>query len=229
MMKRLLLGTLSFLCLTSTVHAAFPVVDLSAIKQAITQYQEMKRQYDMLKKQYDELTALKSNITGSYGMGLLMNGAEDSASRRPLPKTWQEVVELQKEGFYGNRLDHYAKLLPSIATQLLSKNDQDRDVVGYKMDKDHTQAAFAATEAVYDQLQKRLTTIEGLVGQIDKTENVKEAMDLNSRIVAESGFVSLDLARLNSTQLSLQAVMQNDSNRELENHAEFFSRPKAKE
>lgn len=225
-MKKLVLTLLCLLGLGANAHAAFPVVDMGAIKQAIMQYQEMKRQYDMLKKQYDELMALKNSVTGSYGMSLLMNGAEDAASRRPLPKTWQEVVELQKEGFYGNRLDHYAKLLPSIATQFLSKNEKDRDVVGYKMAKDHTQAAFAATEAIYDQLQTRLTTIEGLVSQIDKTQNVKEAMDLNSRIVAESGFVSLDLARLNSTQLSLQAVFQSESNRELENHSEFFSQPK---
>ena len=224
-MKRLILGT-CLVFLASNAHAALPVVDMGAINQAVLQIQEMKRQYDVLKKQYDELMALKSSVTGSYGMSLLMNGAEDAASRRPLPNTWQEVVELQKEGFYGNRLEHYAKLLPSIATKILSTNEQDRDVVGYKMAKDHTQAAFAATEAVYNQLQKRLGTIEGLVSQIDKTQNVKEAMDLNSRIVAESGFVSLDLARLNSTQLSLQAILQNESNRELENHSEFFSQPK---
>lgn len=225
-MKRLFLGALCLLYLASNAQAALPVVDMGAINQAVMQFQEMKRQYDMMKKQYDELMALKNSVTGSYGMSLLLNGAEDAASRRPLPKTWQEVVELQKEGFYGNRLDHYSKLLPSIATKFLSDNDKDRDVVGYKMAKDHTQAAFAATEAVYNQLQKRLTTIEGLVAQIDKTQNVKEAMDLNSRMVAESGFVSLDLARLNSTQLSLQAILQNDSNRELENHSEFFSQPK---
>lgn len=226
-MKRLLLGTLITLSLASNVHAAFPVVDMGAINQAVMQVQEMKRQYDMLKKQYDELTAMKDSVTGSYGMSLLMNGTEDAASRRPLPQTWQEVVELQKEGFYGNRLEHYSKVLPGIATKILANNDQDRDVIGYKMAKDHTQAAFAATEAVYNQIQKRLVTIEGLVAQIDKTPNVKGAMDLNSRIVAESGFVSLDLARLNSTQLSLQAILQNDSNRELENHSEFFSQPKA--
>lgn len=225
-MKKILIIFLSLFLFQAEAKAAFPVVDLGAIKQAIMQYQEMKRQYDMLKKQYDELAALKNSVTGSYGLSLLMNGSEDASSRRPLPKTWQEVVELQKEGFFGTRLEHYGKLLPSIATKIISTNDQDRDVIGYKMAKDHTQAAFAATEAVYDQLQKRLTTIEGLVSQIDKTQNVKEAMDLNSRIVAESGFISLDLARLNSTQVSLQAILQNDSNRELENHSEFFSQPK---
>jgi type IV secretion system protein VirB5 len=133
---------------------------------------------------------------------------------------------MQKKGFYGDLLQHYSEMLPKIDTNLLSSNQKDRDVVGYRLSKDNTQSAFAATEAVYNQLDKRLKTIEELMGQIDKTQNIKEAMDLNSRIVAETGFISLDLARLNSMQLSLQAVFQNESNRELENHSEFFSKPK---
>jgi hypothetical protein len=43
-------------------------------------------------------------------------------SRRTLPPTWQEVVEMQKGGFYGDRLQHYSQLLPVIDTKLLSNN-----------------------------------------------------------------------------------------------------------
>lgn len=227
-MKKYIIFFLSLIFLASEriANAALPVFDTAAINQAVMQFQEMKRQYDMMKKQYDELMALKNSVTGNYGMGALMNTVEDLESRRELPQTWQEVVEMQKGGFYGDRLQHYSQLLPIIETKFLSNNAQDRDVVGYKLDKINTQAAFAATETTYNQLKKRLDTIEGLVTQIDQTQNVKQAMDLNSRIVAETGFVSLDLGRLNSMQVSLQATLQNDSNRELENHSEFFSKPK---
>ncbi len=212
--------------MSQSAEAALPVYDSASVQQAIMEFQQLKKQYDMLKKQYDELVALKDSMTGNYGMGILLNGIEEEGSRRALPQTWQEVVEMQKKGFYGDRLQHYTQLLPSIDTNLLSGNQKDRDVVGYKMSKDHTQSAFAATEAIYNQLDQRLKTIEGLMGQIDQTQNIKQAMDLNSRIVAETGFISLDLARLNSMQLSLQAVFQNESNRDLENHSEFFSQPK---
>lgn len=227
-MKRLILCTISFSLLWTLpqAQAALPVIDTSAINHAILEFQELKRHYDMMKQQYDELLALKDNITGSYGMGSLLDGLEDEASRRALPQTWQEVVQMQTQGFYGDRLKHYSEMLPTIDTKLLSNNLQDRDVIGYKLSKENTQSAFAATEAVYNQLDKRLKTIETLVDQIDKTENVKATMDLNSRIVAETGFISLDLARLNSMQLNLQATLQNESNRELENHSEFFSKPK---
>lgn len=226
-MKKLILCTLSFalLCTLPQAQAALPVVDTSAINQAILQFQQLKRQYDMMNKQYDELVALKDNLTGSYGMGSLLNGLEDQSSRRPLPQTWQEVVQMQTQGFYGDRLKHYSLMLPTIDIKLLSSNLKDRDVIGYKLAKENTQSAFAATEAIYNQLEKRLKTIESLVGQIDQTQNVKETMDLNSRIVAETGFVSLEMARLNSLQLNLQATLQNEANRELENHSEFFSKP----
>lgn len=224
-LKSLIFGLL-LLGLAPAAQAALPVYDSASIKQAIMEFQQLKKQYDMLKKQYDEMVAVKDSMTGNYGMGILLNGIEEEASRRALPQTWQEVVEMQKKGFYGDLLKHYSDMLPKIDTNFLSANQKDRDVIGYKVSKDHTQSAFAATEAVYNQLDKRLKTIEELMGQIDQTQNIKQAMDLNSRIVAETGFVSLDLARLNSMQLSLQAVFQNESNRELENHSEFFSQPK---
>ncbi len=225
-MRKLKFVFLGLLLFVPAAHAALPVYDASSLKQAIMEFQQLKKQYDMLKKQYDELVQLKDSMTGSYAMGILLNGSEDAASRRVLPQTWQEVVEMQKQWFYGDLLQHYSQLFPTIDPNLLSVNNKDRDVVGYKLSKDYTQSAFAATEAIYNQLEKRLQTIEGLVGQIDQTQNIKQATDLNSRIVAETGFISLEMARLNSMQLSLQAVVQNESNRELENHSEFFSKPK---
>jgi type IV secretion system protein VirB5 len=210
-LKSLTFGLL-LLGLAPAAQAALPVYDSASVQQAIMEFQQLKKQYDMLKKQYDEMVAMKDSMTGNYGMGILLNGIEEEAGRRALPQTWQEVVEMQKKGFYGDLLQHYSSMLPKIDTNYLSANQKDRDVIGYKMAKGHTQSAFAATEAVYNQLDKHLKTIEELMGQIDQTQNI--------------GFVSLDLARLNSMQLSLQAVFQNESNRDLENHSEFFSQPK---
>lgn len=224
-MKNLRFYVLGFtlLIFPTTGFAQLAVVDKAAIAQAVQQVSELKQQYEMLKKQYDELTALKDSMTGSYGFSSLLNELEDEQSRRPLPKTWQEVVAAQADGFYGERLDHYSKLFPQIDTHLFVSSSHGREVKSYTLAKSNTQASFAAAEAVYDQIEKRIQTIEALIRQIDQTPNMKAAMNLNSRIVAETGFVSLDLARLNTMQLSLQAVVQNESNLALENHTEFFS------
>lgn len=211
------------------VHAGVPVVDYSAIARLVEQIEQMKQQYDMLKKQYDELVQTKNAVTGSYGVSLLENGPLAEEGRRVMPGTWQEVVALQQSGvipgIYNERQQYFKKLLPTIDTKLLSSSPIDRNVISYKLSTDNTNAAFSATEAVYDQIQKRVDTIERLMKEIDKTTNVKYATDLNSRIQAENGFLNVEVARLSSMQLALQATMQNNQNQAIANHSEFFSKP----
>ena len=205
-----------------SAHAAWPVVDVSAIARLKLQLDQMKQQFDVMKKQYAEIQATKNAVTGSYGVSNIANSLKDKATRRALPSTWQEVVSLQKSGFYGQRQDYFSKLLPSIDVKLLSPDPKNRNVVSYQVSTSNTQAAFAATESIYNSIQNRLQTIEALTQEIDKTDNIKNSMDLNSRIAAENGFLNLDMARLASIQLSLQASLQNNQNQATANHAEFF-------
>lgn len=223
------IASVSFFGTPQIAHAAWPVIDVSSIAKLSQQLQEMQKQYDMMKQQYAELQATKDAVTGSYGVSMIANGSSDQLGRRTMPGTWQEVVSLQKSGaipgLYGKQQDYFQKLLPSVDTKLFSENPKSRNSVSYKMSTDNTQAAFAATEAVYNKIQDRLQTIEALTAEIDKTQNVKNATDLNSRIVAENGFLTVDMARLNSMQLSLQTTMQNNQNQATANHAEFFGTP----
>lgn len=210
------------------VHAGVPVVDYSAIARLVEQIEQMKQQYDMLKQQYDELVQTKNAVTGSYGVSLLENGPLAEEGRRALPGTWQEVVALQQSGMipgiYNERQQYFKKLLPTIDKNLLSSNPTDRNVISYQLSTENTNAAFSATEAVYNQIQKRVETIERLMKEIDKTTNIKYATDLNSRIQAENGFLNVEIARLSSMQLALQASMQNTQNQAVANHSEFFSK-----
>ncbi|MBL7684833.1 MAG: hypothetical protein JNK65_02230, partial [Deltaproteobacteria bacterium] len=212
--------------LTSLAHADWPVFDASVLAQTVQQLDEMKKHYDMLKQQYDELMATKNAVTGSYGVSLLENGPLAELGRRAVPGTWQEVVSLQQSGalpgFFSQRQDYFQKLFPTVSEKLFSQDPNNRNIAGYKLSTDNTRAAFASTEAIYNKIQDRLKTIESLTKEIDKTANVKNATDLNSRIAAENGFLNVEMARLNSMQLSLQTVMQNNQNQSTANHAEFF-------
>lgn len=228
--KLFMLGAiLSSLAFSQPSHALITVIDKSVLAETIRQLSEMKRQYDLLRQQYDELVATKNAITGSYGMSLLENGILQEKGRRTLPATWQEVVNLQKTGvipgIYAEKSSQFEKLLPTIDSKLFSKNSSNRNATSYKLSTDNTRAAFASTEAVYNQIQNRLKTIESLTKQIDQTDNVKAATDLNSRISAENGFLSIEMARLQSLQLSLQTTLQNNQNQATANHAEFFGKP----
>ena len=211
-----------------SAHAALPVVDTTAIARLVQQIQEMKKQYDMLKQQYDELIQTKNAVTGSYGVSLLENGPLAELSRRAVPGSWQEIVSLQQSGSipgFSQGLNSFQKLFPTVEGNLLSQDPNNRNAQGYKLSTDSARGAFASAEAIYNKIQDRLKTIEALTQEIDRTDNVKHATDLNSRIAAENGFLNVDIARLNSIQLSLQAVLQNNQNQATANHAEFFGTP----
>jgi len=229
-MKKITLTLALIMGLLSTsfpsAYAAWPVIDTSAIARLVQQIQEMKKQYDMLKQQYDQLVQTKDAVTGSYGVSLLENGPLAELGRRELPATWQEVVSLQQSGtipgLFSQRQNYFNQLLPPVVSNLFSQDPNNRNAVSYKLSTENTNAAFSGTEAVYNKIQDRLKTIESLTKSIDQTANVKEATDLNSRINAENGFLGVDMARLNSLQLSLQSVLQNNQNQATANHAEFF-------
>ncbi|OGP07536.1 MAG: hypothetical protein A2048_08710 [Deltaproteobacteria bacterium GWA2_45_12] len=211
-----------------SAHAAWPVIDTTAIARMVQQINEMKKQYEVLKQQYAEMEATKDAVTGAYGVSEIANGEIDQTSRRALPGTWQEVVSQQKSGklpgFFSERQDYYNKLFPSVDSKLFSESSTDRNAVSYQVSTQNTQASFSATEAIYNKIQDRLKTIETLTQEIDKTDNVKNATDLNSRIAAENGFLNVDMARLSALQLSLQASLQNGQNQATANHAEFFGK-----
>lgn len=230
-MKKIFITASLVLALTSlshmrSAHADWPVVDFTAIGKATEQLQELQKHYDMLKQQYDELVATKNAVTGSYGVSLLENGPLADQGRREIPGTWQEITSLQSSGIlpgvFTQTQEAFKNLLPNVDVKLFSQDPNNRNAASYKISTDNTRAAFAATDAIYNKVQDRLKTIEALTHEIDKTANVKNATDLNSRIAAENGFLNIDMARLNSLQLSLQTAMQNNQNQATANHAEFF-------
>lgn len=209
------------------VQAQLMVQDNAAIAKALQQLQQLQQQYDKMKQQYETLLRIEQEVKGSYGVSLLNNKLVDEQGRRIMPGTWQEVVALQKSGalpgIYNERQNYFKKLLPTTDTKVFSKNPNDPLANSYKLSSDNTQAAFATTETLYNQVQKRIETIEDLTKEIDKTKNIKNSTDLNSRIAAENGFLNSDLARLQAMQLSLQANMQNMQNQAASAQAQFYS------
>jgi hypothetical protein len=73
-----------------------------------------------------------------------------------------------------------------------------------------------------DQLEKRLRNIETLNAQIERAVSLKQAVDLNTRMLAEQSFISIDLARLQSMQLMLLATSQNGTTSGTATRAEFL-------
>jgi type IV secretion system VirB5/TraC/TraE/TrbJ family protein len=98
-----------------------------------------------------------------------------------------------------------------------------RENWSYKLSSENTTAALAAAEALFDQLDKRLRNVEALNEQIERAESLKQAVDLNSRMLAEQSFISIELARLQSMQLMVSASAQNGTNTGTATRAEFLN------
>lgn len=219
---------------TMPVYAQWAVVDVNAQVQWPTQIRTMVEQYNILKAQYEKLRqqvieAGRTNqyITGATGKAWLINGVAEQAERRWLPSSWQDVIAMQKAGLnagrYADRLKWYEERLKTIDAKIIvPRLLGHRANWSYQLSSEHTRAAFAAAEALFDNLDKRLRNVEALNGHIERADSLKQAIDLNSRMIAEQSFISIELARLQSMQLMLLATAQNGSNSGTATRAEFL-------
>jgi len=219
---------------SASAHAQYAVIDVFAQAQWPTQIRTMIQQYNALKAQYDQLTrqvteATKTNqfLTGSSGTAWLANGSIEQAERRWLPGSWQDALAMQKAGLnpgrYADLLKWYETRLHSVDPKLIVPGAPDhRANWSYQLSSDNTRAALASAQTLLDQLEKRLRNIETLNAQIERAVSLKQAIDLNTRMLAEQSFISIDLARLQSMQLMLLATAQNGTVSGTATRAEFL-------
>jgi hypothetical protein len=112
-------------------------------------------------------------------------------------------------------MDYYEGLMKAVDPALL-ETGKSRSTGAYKLSYDNTRAAFAVTDATYDAVDVHRRNIEQLIRRIDATRNIKEATDLNNRLISENSMLQIAIARLAAVQGNLSASAQNDR---LQSHA----------
>lgn len=194
--------------LSGSAHAQLAVFDVSNLRESIQQYQQMVEQVTQLRAQLEQLKSQYQAITGSYGIGAMGQNAA-LAAQRIVPGSWQDVVRLQQSGQYASKLSYYEGLMKSVDPALLD-GDRSRGATAYKLSYDDTRAAFAVADATYDAIDIHRRNIEQLMQRIDTTRNIKEAEDLNNRLLSESALLQVAIARLSVVQGNLSASAQNE-------------------
>ena len=200
--------------LVGSATAQVAVIDASNLQQSIQQYQQMVEQVRQMKAQVDQLRSQYEAITGSYGVGAILQ-SEALAAQSVVPGSWQDIVKLQQAGAYKTKMDYYEGLMKAVDPALLEMG-KSRSTGAYKLSYDNTRAAFAVTDATYDAVDVHRRNIEQLIRRIDATRNIKEATDLNNRLISENGMLQIAIARLAAVQGNLSASAQNDR---LQSHA----------
>ncbi len=184
---------------SSAAHAGIPVVDIPALVSLvqqvlswIEQYGQMVEELEQLEAQYNQAVQQYESLTGSRGLGSLLNNSE---LRKVVPDDLVATYDALNTGGYGG-LSSAAKTLRD-ASKLY--NCEDRTGV----EQTNCEASFGINSqdqanigSALDWTKKRGDNVEGLQSKIDATDDPKAIAELQARIAAEQAQIANDANRI---------------------------------
>ena len=204
------------------------ITDIQMLATALEQLSQLREQYRLLtdtyqtaQNQLDSVNRLKEMNSGHYGFGELSNGLDELQSWRSPTSTWDDALKNLSGGNperYQSLVNAYEKNHPSLQDDTATKNMTASDAARFKEDKAVNRAVHVQTTDAYNEINKHMESLHKLSKQIEKTPNTKGAIDLNSRLLTEIGFIQLMSLRL---QTLVGQQLSQDSLSELEERAEM--------
>lgn len=191
----------AFFCTATCSPAAFsqiPVTDGASIAQSVVQQVETiakwKLQYDQMMSQIDQAKQQYESLTGSRGLGNVMN---DPILRDYLPGDWQAVYDSVKTGGYSG--------LSGTARTVYDQNKV-FDSCGHIVSSEQRTACEAravkpaqdkgfSLEA-YNAAKSRINQIDQLMNKINDTQDPKGIAELQGRIAAEQANIQNEQTKL---------------------------------
>ncbi|EHR8682702.1 P-type DNA transfer protein VirB5 [Escherichia coli] len=170
-----------------TVDAPGTANHLETITKWVAQYKQLEAQIDQAKQQYQSLT-------GSRGLGSIM---DDPKLRDYLPQDWQQVYDAVKNGGYegltGRGAQVYADNKVFDGCAFIPSEDAKKmcEAQAVKPSQDKAVALDA-----YDAAKSRLQQIDGLMRQINQTQDPKAIAELQGRISIEQAKIQNEATKL---------------------------------
>ena len=199
----------------TTSFAIMPVIDPTEIAKTMELIQEAENQLSQLKdlskinsKQYDYLV---NNLSGNFGYGNLLNGTSDLNKRQWSNDNWVDVLNEASGGnasAFAAAQKKYDQLYPvKAANEIVSTRGKDNLArTHYQQSSQISRAALAASSYSYDQLNEHIKNLHDMLAKLDSQPSEKAALDINARLVAELGFIQLELLRQQTFQNQLSAT-----------------------
>ena len=192
-----------------------PVFDASTFGQAVKQFVEMGKQLLEMQKQTGKLEDIIADLTGPRDMSGLLNSAADGEMRRYADTALSDFTDLAAGAgglspnaggletsaqnivtTYGLRTG--AVMIPSAPTGARAKS--------IDLAQGTTLAAMTVGESAFNGSSERLATIEGLIGAIDGTPDLKASVDLNTRMQAQVALLLNEVLTIQALQLRSTGV-----------------------
>lgn len=224
--KKLLVIAVATLLPYST-HAQIPVTDIlsnvtsmlnqiqtiaqwgTQLNNMITQIEQLDRQFTQMEKEYEK-------ITGTRNLGAILN---DPAFRNYLSDDWRNVYDELRKGGYAS-LTGDAKTIfddnrifdmcAGIEYEIHRKACESQAIKGAQ------DQAFATS--AYDAAKNRVEQIQGLMNQINSTEDPKAIQELQARISVEQAAIQNEQTKLAMFQMISisEKELQNQRLREIQ-------------
>lgn len=213
-LKRKLIGLMllaSAIVAGSAVASGMPVIDIANLAQDIQQFEQLTAQLERLQQQLAQAQQQYQSITGSRNMGGLFNSPVEQQMRNYAPGSWQQSLNiLQQGGNPGSAADvaRAAQLFAqnqgitqSGAQVFPGRSGNNPDAVAYTSSTNATAAAAGLSQAAYDQTQARMQRVQQYLAQLNGTQDLKAAIDLNGRLLAEVNEALTQLIQLQAAQM----------------------------
>ncbi len=186
------IAAIALCCITFHVAAQIPVTDVASLSQQIQQVTAWAQQLAQMKTQLEQQRQLYASISGSRGLGQLLN---DPALKNLLPADWQQVYNAVQKGGYAG-LTGAGKAIRD-ATAIYSCTGKTGSTLDLcNRDLNITAQNKANAQAAYDAAGKRLDNIQNLMGQIDATTDAKSIQELQTRMQAEQAMIQNEQTKL---------------------------------
>ncbi len=176
----------------SAVAQGIPVIDVSAIAQAIQRLQQMQAQMEQLKQTH----ASFNKITSMGDIAAILNKPE---IRRALPSDFGAAQSaLLGQGADAFKSGDGIYVSPASDYYNAQVNRQRDGIAGQK----------SVGQQMYDAASKRIDGIDSLRRQISQTEDPKTILDLQARIGTEVAAANTDILRMQALAMVVRAEEQ---------------------
>lgn len=233
-MKKLLFVSLIGLVMSSTTYANWfqdiiNVINkqagisnswLGAISSQDGQMLTTQQDIDSLMKQ------MNGNITGNYGWGTYQ--FHDYQSYGGNAGDWSAVLQMADQGQGGGAL---GQTMGGISNQFpIERYRYNQGVSDYNSQKYYAiksqtiLAARAASMLDFNKIQEQISYQQMLQQQIEKTKDLKAAIDLSNRIQVEGNLINLEILRQTALANQQQAISEQASVNVALTNAKFLTK-----
>ncbi|MCD8459782.1 type IV secretion system protein (plasmid) [Xylella taiwanensis] len=162
--------------LAGAAQAQMPVTDSAHISTSIRNQVESlakwAKQFDQLKQQIYQSQQQYEAITGSRGMGALL---DNSALKTALPSDWKQVLsDIKNTKAYATERGKYPTLETFPKTNAMYDVIASQDVI---------------MSDLYSKATRRLSLIQSLTAQIDSANDPAAKADLANRLISEQNAI----------------------------------------